>query len=104
MHRIAATVAHGLGAIRNDHPDWFTGIRQSGVVLGLEFGHPEGAKHVMQELYEVGVWAIFSTLDPRVLQFKPGLLMTPELVDDLLDRVATGIARARAAVTVGGAR
>jgi len=33
-----------------------------------------------------------------------GLLMTPELVDELLDRVATGIARAREAVAVGGVR
>ena len=31
---------------------------------------------VMRRLYENGVWAIFSTLDPRVLQFKPGMLMT----------------------------
>ena len=51
------------------HPGWFTGIRQNGVVLGLEFGTRGGAQHVMRELYEIGVWAIFSTLDPRVLQF-----------------------------------
>jgi acetylornithine/succinyldiaminopimelate/putrescine aminotransferase len=104
VHRIARAVGAGLGAIRDEHPGWFTGIRQSGVVLGLEFGHPEGAKHVMRELYETGVWAIFSTLDPRVLQFKPGLLMTPELVDELLGRVADGIARAarRAAADAGG--
>ena len=40
--------------------------------MGLEFDHPQGAKLVMRRLYENGVWAIFSTLDPRVLQFKPG--------------------------------
>jgi acetylornithine/succinyldiaminopimelate/putrescine aminotransferase len=94
VHRIAGEIARGLAAIRDDHPGWFTGVRQDGVVLGLEFGHPEGAKHVMRELYDTGVWAIFSTLDPRVLQFKPGLLMSPELVGELLDRMADGIARA----------
>src|SRR3954447_23235872 len=104
VHRIAEAVACGLGAIRDEHPGWFTGIRQNGVVLGLEFGHPQGAKHVMRELYETGVWAIFSTLDPRVLQFKPGLLMAPELVDELLGRMADGIAGAqrRAAADTGG--
>ena len=45
--------------------------------MGLEFDHPQGAKFVMRQLYENGVWAIFSTLDPRVLQYKPGLLLTP---------------------------
>ena len=104
VHRIADAVARGLGAIRDSQTDWFTGIRQNGVVLGLEFGHPRGAQHVMRELYEIGVWAIFSTLDPRVLQFKPGLLMAPELVDELLGMMADGITRAarRAAADAGG--
>jgi acetylornithine/succinyldiaminopimelate/putrescine aminotransferase len=66
--------------------------------MGLEFDHYEGAKYVMRELYALGVWAIFSSLDPRVLQFKPGVLMEPALVEDLLDRVATGISRARTKV------
>jgi acetylornithine/succinyldiaminopimelate/putrescine aminotransferase len=102
VHYIADAVGTGLRAIRDDHPDWFTGIRQDGVVFGLEFDHPEGAKHVMRELYEVGVWAIFSSLDPRVLQFKPGILMTPDLVEELLDRVAVGVSRAaRRAAPVG---
>ena len=36
---------------------------------------------------ENGVWAIFSTLDPRVLQWKPGLLLTQELCLDVLERL-----------------
>jgi hypothetical protein len=63
--------------------------------MGLEFDHPQGAKLVMRRLYEHGVWAIFSTLDPRVLQFKPGILMGPDLVDEVLDRTAVGIELAR---------
>jgi len=97
-----AQVAEGLARIRADHPAWFAGIRQKGLVLGLEFDHPEGAKIVMRELYDRGVWAIFSTLDPRVLQFKPGILMTAELTADLLDRTADAVAAAeRVAGAVG---
>jgi hypothetical protein len=55
-------------------------------------------------LYRAGVWAIFSTLDPRVLQYKPGLLMTPELCEELLDRTEAGIARAYAEVHRSPAR
>ena len=64
--------------------------------MGLEFAHPQGAKFVMKRLYENGVWAIFSTLDPRVLQYKPGILLKPELAEELLDRTEVGIAKARA--------
>jgi acetylornithine/succinyldiaminopimelate/putrescine aminotransferase len=98
VHDIADVFAKGLARIQADRPDWFVGIRQNGVVIGLEFNHPEGAKFVMRELYENGVWAIFSTLDPRVLQFKPGLLLSRELCDDVLDRLDVAVSRsARAA-------
>jgi hypothetical protein len=50
----------------------------------------------MKHLYENGVWAIFSTLDPRVLQFKPGILLSPELVDEVLDRAEVSIGQALA--------
>jgi acetylornithine/succinyldiaminopimelate/putrescine aminotransferase len=95
VHYIAATFTEGLTRIQRRFPDWFTGIRQDGLVMGLEFGHAEGAKPVMKRLYENGVWAIFSTLDPRVLQYKPGILLTPDLCEELLERteVAIGLAR-----------
>ena len=106
VHYISATLGRGLRAIQSRYPDWFTGIRQNGVVMGLEFDHPEGAKYVMRHLYQTGVWAIFSTLDPRVLQYKPGLLMTPELCEELLERTEAGIAKASAEARLwpGGSR
>jgi acetylornithine/succinyldiaminopimelate/putrescine aminotransferase len=85
----------GLDEIQALYPDFFIGIRQNGVILGLEFNHPEGAKLVMRRIYENGVWAIFSTLDPSVLQFKLGILMTQGLTEDLLRRMETSIGQAR---------
>ena len=87
-----------LAAIRRRHADFFTGIRQSGLVMGLEFDHPQGAKFVMKALYDNGVWAIFSTLDPRVLQWKPGLLKTAEQCRDVLERLDRSIGLARKAL------
>jgi len=104
VHYIAQRVSDGLKEIQSLYPDWFIGIRQNGVVLGLEFSHPQGAKYVMKNLYENGVWAIFSTLDPSVLQFKPGLLLKPEVVEELLDRTEIGIGRAYREIKAGGSR
>jgi len=85
----------GLEQIMAAYPDFFIGIRQHGVVMGLEFNHEQGAKPVMKHLYNNGVWAIFSTLDPRVLQFKPGLLMTQADCEEVLRRVEIGVGLAR---------
>jgi acetylornithine/succinyldiaminopimelate/putrescine aminotransferase len=83
-----------MRTIQAEYPDWFIGIRQNGVILGLEFNDPQGAKYVMRRLYENGVWAIFSTLDPRVLQFKPGILLKPEVAEEVLDRFEIAVAQA----------
>ena len=95
VHYIADFMGRGLRDVQTAFPDWFVGIRQEGVVMGLEFDHPQGASCVMRRLYEGGVWAIFSTLDPRVLQYKPGILMPAELCEELLMRTGTAIGRAR---------
>lgn len=101
VHAITDVFAAGLARIQADNADWFIGIRQNGVIIGLEFNHPEGAKFVMRELYENGVWAIFSTLDPRVLQFKPGLLLSRELCDDVLERLDVAVGKAAVAAKAG---
>ena len=103
VHYIAATFTSGLSKIQAQYPDWFTGVRQDGLVMGLEFGHPQGAKFVMKRLYENGVWAIFSTLDPRVLQYKPGILLAPAVCEELLERTEVAIAKARDDVARGRA-
>jgi acetylornithine/succinyldiaminopimelate/putrescine aminotransferase len=95
VHYISSYIRSGLDEIQATYSDFFIGIRQNGVILGLEFNDPEGAKPVMKRLYENGVWAIFSTLDPSVLQFKPGILMTQAISEDLLRRVEVAIGLAR---------
>jgi acetylornithine/succinyldiaminopimelate/putrescine aminotransferase len=95
IERISVFFTGELERLRRIYPDFFTGVRQNGLVMGLEFDHPEGAKHVMRRLYENGVWAIFSQLDPRVLQWKPGLLCTPELCREIMDILETSVGQAR---------
>lgn len=89
--RIAQFTA-GLEDIRAEHSDWLVEIRQSGLVIGLRFDGPDAAKHVMRSLYDHGVWAIFSTLDPRVLQFKPGLLVTEGETETILAALRAAVA------------
>ncbi|MBC8036348.1 MAG: aspartate aminotransferase family protein [Rhizobiales bacterium] len=88
-------MAEGMKEMMQRHGDIFTGVRQKGLILGLEFNHPEGAVFVSRALYEHGVWAIFSSLDKRVLQWKPGVLLTAELCQEIIDRFDAAMPRAR---------
>jgi acetylornithine/succinyldiaminopimelate/putrescine aminotransferase len=76
----------GMRDMMSRHPDVLAGVRQKGLILGLEFDRPEGAVYVSRALYEHGIWAIFSSLDKRVLQFKPGVVLTADLCQEILDR------------------
>lgn len=98
VHYISDYIGRALGDIQDAYPEFLTGVRQNGLVMGLEFNHPEGAKIVMKHLYRLGVWAIFSTLDPRVLQYKPGVLVTPALAEELIERTEAAISRAEAEI------
>ena len=98
VHYISAYLANGLRQVQQNYPDFFTGIRQRGIVMGLEFNHDQGAVFVMKHLYQNGVWAIFSTLDKRVLQYKPGLLIDREMCDEMLTRLDTAVGQAQAEV------
>ena len=88
-------IREGLEKIKADNPDTFVGIRQNGLIMGLEFAGKTGAVIAMQHLYKNGIWAIYSQLDPSVLQFKPGVLVTKEYCDELLEKLAEGISRAK---------
>ncbi len=98
VHAVADFFAEGFADLRERHADVFVNLRQQGVVMGIEFAHPEGAVHASRALYENGLWAIFSSLDKRVLQFKPGVLMTPALCQEVLDRISGAVPQIRAAL------
>ena len=44
VHAQTSLWAERLRAIQALHSDFFTGIRQNGLVMGLEFDHPEGCE------------------------------------------------------------
>jgi acetylornithine/succinyldiaminopimelate/putrescine aminotransferase len=67
------------------------GVRQKGLVMGLELRGEIGAVQLSQALYRRGVWAMFSGFDLSVLQFKPGLLVSEGYCDELLQRLEAAL-------------
>ncbi|MGO1233333.1 MAG: class-III pyridoxal-phosphate-dependent aminotransferase [Marinobacter sp.] len=93
VERLTGFFGKELARLKEKHRGFLRGVRQNGLIIGLEFEGPDGAEPVTRALYENGVWAIFSALDPAVLQFKPGLLMSDELASEVIDRLDQVIAQ-----------
>jgi acetylornithine/succinyldiaminopimelate/putrescine aminotransferase len=88
--RVAEHLARGFAEIRSREP-FLKGVRQQGLVMGLEFDGKAGALQMLKPLYEHGVWAMFAGFDPAVLQCKPGLLIDLGLCDELLERFESAV-------------
>ncbi len=88
--RIAGYLGEGLAALATRH-SFLRGVRQQGLVMGLECEGSGGAVQLSRTLYQHGVWAMFSGFDPSVLQWKPGLLVDEAYCDLLLERLDTAL-------------
>ena len=86
VRAIADYLRSGLEDIRNRRP-FLCDIQQCGLVIGLRFDAPDGGMQMTSALYQQGLWAMFASFDPSVLQFKPGLLVDRAYCDDALQRV-----------------
>ncbi len=98
--RIAALVARfttGLESLKRTHPDRLLEVRQTGLVIGLRFDHPQGGMLMTKALHGLGLWAMFAGFDPSALQVKPGLLMDDSTADEVLSRLDRAIATLPAA-------
>ena len=94
VEHLAEHLRQGLEAIRVRQP-FLRGVRQRGLVMGLETDHPQGAVYLQKALYDLGVWGIAAGYDLSVLQFKPGLLMDTATADAVLDRLDAALVAAR---------
>jgi len=84
--QVAERLTAGLAELGARHP-FLRGVRQRGLVMGLECHGELGGVRLSRALYQRGVWAMFAGFDTSVLQFKPGLLLDDATCDELLDRL-----------------
>jgi acetylornithine/succinyldiaminopimelate/putrescine aminotransferase/Ser/Thr protein kinase RdoA (MazF antagonist) len=85
VSRMAGYLRDGLDKIMARFP-FFCGIRQMGLVMGLQFDSDTTSYLMMKALYENGIWAIVAAFDETVIQFKPGLLIDTAFCDEVLAR------------------
>jgi acetylornithine/succinyldiaminopimelate/putrescine aminotransferase len=98
VHSLVSTFSDGLGELRGRYPEWLLEVRQTGLVIGLRFAHPQGGLLMTGALMSAGVWAIFAGFDPSCLQVKPGLLLSDEDARTALAALDTACAQMRGAV------
>lgn len=106
LERVARTsqrFADGFDRLAADHP-FLVEVRRCGVIMGLRFDDRLGALTMAKALHDAGVWAMFAGFDASVLQWKPGLLVDDEWIDEALERFDRAITGVEALRAMGGER
>lgn len=99
VHMLTDLFKTRLADIQSRHR-FLTGVRQRGVIMGLELAHPQGSTALMAALYRNGVWAMRANFDQHVLQFKAGLLMDAPTANRVLDALDAALPQAAGLVGV----
>lgn len=83
-----------LRSLAKDYPDVIRQVRGKGLLIGIELVS-EGASGLMiSELIDRKVIVIHSLNNPRVIRISPPAVITDSQIDQVLEAVAAGVARA----------
>ncbi|MEA3286508.1 MAG: aspartate aminotransferase family protein [Candidatus Marinimicrobia bacterium] len=94
-------VRNGLDKLRKKYPKFFTGIRQSGLMIGLELRDNYAGPALTKAAYDQDLLIVYANNDPSVCQFLLPLTITDEEIDlvmDKLDRALNSARKLRAAL------
>jgi acetylornithine/succinyldiaminopimelate/putrescine aminotransferase len=95
VHANTLYLQNGMDALQRKYSDFFLGYKQRGVIMGLDFDCKDAAVSVVKPLFDNGVWAHNARLHPNTLQLKLGLLCDKPFLDELFEKMDTGIGNAR---------
>ena len=98
VKELDALYTRRFAELQAKHPS-LVEVRHDGTIAGLKLaGDGEPAVRFTKMLYDRGVWAIFSTLDKTVLQFKSGLLLPIDQAEFVLDAIGDALGEMDASV------
>ncbi len=89
----AAFFAAGFTALQERYPRLLVGLRQRGLMMGIEMSHEMCGPVFSRAAYEQGLLAVYANNDQRVAQFLPPLIVDEALAGEILERVDRTLAQ-----------
>lgn len=80
-------VREGLDEIRRKYPRFFIGIRQTGLMIGLELRDAFAGPALTKAAYDEGLLMIYANNDKSVCQFLPPLTITDDEIDLVMGKL-----------------
>lgn len=85
----------GFERLKSMHPEILVGLRQLGLMMGIEMVDDTCGPILSKTLYDNGVLSVYANNDTRVSQLLPPLIIDTDLANEILERVDAGLATAK---------
>lgn len=87
VQMIAGVFDDGFRQLQSRHPDILVGLRQLGLMMGIEMVNDFCGPLFSKAAYDQGFLSVYANNDPCVAQLLPPLTIDKDLAEDVLDRV-----------------
>jgi acetylornithine/succinyldiaminopimelate/putrescine aminotransferase len=85
--QMADIFSEGFKVLKEKHPQILVGLRQLGLMMGIEMTNEHCGPLFTKAAYDNGLLSVFANNDPRVAQLLPPLIIDRTLAEEILDRV-----------------
>jgi len=95
VNRLARRFSEKAEGLKHQHGHFFIGLRQLGLMMGLEFKDELSGPIVTKTAYDNDLLVVYANNNTAVCQLLPSLIITPEQVDWVFDRLDKAFTAAR---------
>jgi acetylornithine/succinyldiaminopimelate/putrescine aminotransferase len=87
VQEIAALFAEGFRVLQEKHAEILVGLRQLGMMMGIEMVHEQCGPLFSKVAFDHGLLSVYANNDPRVAQLLPPLIIDRALALEIMERV-----------------
>lgn len=96
VQELAEIFAKGFERLKVKHPEILVGLRQKGLMMGIEMVNEQCGPVLTKTCYENGVLSIFAANDSRISQLLPPLNIDTSLAEEIIERLDISLGQAKA--------
>jgi putrescine aminotransferase len=95
VSELADLFGAGFRELKTHHGDYLVGLRQRGLMMGIELAHEAYGPLFTKAAFDHGLLSIYAGNYPRVVQLLPPLIIERALVGEILERVDDALGQVR---------
>ena len=87
VHTLADTFSHGFSELKKRHPEILVGLRQLGLMMGIEMVNDFCGPVLSKTCYDNGILSVYANNNKKVSQLLPPLIIEKDVAEEILERI-----------------